>query len=36
MTIGEGERQQRGLLALADEYRVVGIEIRHQPAPSAE
>jgi hypothetical protein len=34
MTVGEGERQQRGCLTLADEDRAVGIDFSHQPAPS--
>ena len=33
MTIGEGQRQQRGFLALADEYRPVRVDFSHQQGP---
>ena len=33
VTVGKGQRQQRGFLALADEYRAVGVDFSHQQAP---
>jgi hypothetical protein len=33
MTIGEGQGQQRGFLALADEYRPVRVDFSHQQVP---